>query len=362
MRIWFFIFLLLPIFANVYVLWHVYRILPFVPWVKWSVVALMIVAFLLLFVGIFSGRMNMPFSLSVVIYEIGTSWIFILLYLLMIFLVLDIGRLVHLVPASLLVNSMKGSAAIALVVLGVFVYGNIHYNSKYRKELTIKTEKKLSRPYNVVMLSDLHVGYHNRKAELERWVEMINTEHPDLVLIAGDIIDNSTAPLEYQNMAENFRNIKAPVVACLGNHEYLSGTPNAQRFFDEAGITLLRDSIVEWEELTIIGRDDRSNPGRKSIRQLLGEIPTTSFTILLDHQPYNLNEAEEAGIDFQLSGHTHRGQVWPISWITDALYECSFGEWQRGKTQYYISSGMGIWGGKFRIGTRSEYVVATIDN
>jgi len=73
-------------------------------------------------------------------------------------------------------------------------------------------------------------------------------------------------------------------------------------------------------------------------------------------------EAQQAGIDFQLSGHTHHGQVWPISWITDAIYEQAFGPLQKGNTQYYISSGLGIWGGKFRIGTRSEYIVGTLHN
>lgn len=81
---------------------------------------------------------------------------------------------------------------------------------------------------------------------------------------------------------------------------------------------------------------------------------------LLDHQPYHLEEAERAGIDFQFSGHTHDGQVWPISWLTRTMYEKSFGYTRRGSTEYYVSSGMGIWGPKFRIGTRSEYVVATL--
>jgi predicted MPP superfamily phosphohydrolase len=74
-----------------------------------------------------------------------------------------------------------------------------------------------------------------------------------------------------------------------------------------------------------------------------------------------LEEAQKAGIDFQFSGHTHRGQVWPLSWITDALYECSFGPLRKGDTDYYVSSGLGIWGGRFRIGTRSEYLVLTIE-
>ena len=93
MRFWFFVFLLLPILANVYILWHVYRILPLVAWAKWTVVGVMVAAFLMLFVGIFGSRWNMPFALNVVVYEIGTSWIMILLYLLMIFLIILISIL-----------------------------------------------------------------------------------------------------------------------------------------------------------------------------------------------------------------------------------------------------------------------------
>ena len=81
---------------------------------------------------------------------------------------------------------------------------------------------------------------------------------------------------------------------------------------------------------------------------------------MLDHQPYQLEEAEQAGIDFQFSGHTHRGQVWPVSWLTDAIFEKSWGRHVRGKTQYYVSSGLGIWGAKIRIGTRSEYLVLQV--
>jgi predicted MPP superfamily phosphohydrolase len=89
-------------------------------------------------------------------------------------------------------------------------------------------------------------------------------------------------------------------------------------------------------------------------------VDMSRYTILLDHQPCHLEEAECAMIDFQFSGHTHRGQIWPISWITDAVYEDAFGPLQKSGTQYYVSSGIGIWGGKFRIGTRSEYIVGRL--
>jgi hypothetical protein len=211
------------------------------------------------------------------------------------------------------------------------------------------------------MLSDLHLGYHNPRKELARWVDLINAENPDVVLIAGDVIDMSMRPLVEENMAEEMRRLEAPVYACLGNHEYYSSEPLAEQFYRDARIQLLRDTCLVVGDLCIMGRDDRTNLRRRNIDELARMADHTKYIILLDHQPYHLEEAEQAGVDFQLSGHTHRGQVWPISWITDALYECSFGSHQRGKTRYYISSGIGIWGGKFRIGTRSEYVVATLE-
>lgn len=229
-----------------------------------------------------------------------------------------------------------------------------------RRTIELTTDKRLERPVKVVMMSDLHIGYHNRRKELARWVNMINAEHADLILIAGDIIDGSMRPLIEENMASELRRLNAPVYACLGNHEYFSGEPQAQKFFADAGITLLRDSMVSVGQLCIIGRDDRSRLHRRSVAELMRRADRSKYTILLDHQPYHLDRAERAGVDFQLSGHTHHGQLWPISWITDHIYECAYGPWQRGNTKYYVSSGLGIWGGKFRIGTCSEYVVATI--
>jgi predicted MPP superfamily phosphohydrolase len=128
----------------------------------------------------------------------------------------------------------------------------------------------------------------------------------------------------------------------------------------EAGIRVLADSAAVASGIRVIGRDDRSNHSRKALQDIAPE--DSLFTIVLDHQPYHLEEAEQYGADFQFSGHTHHGQIWPGNWLTDAMYEKAFGEHRRGDTRYYISSGLGIWGGKFRIGTRSEYVVLRIKN
>ena len=353
------IFMLLPLLGNVYVLWHVWRILPFPSWAKVVVVMLMVFAFLLLFVG-FSRHVHLSMPLATVVYEIGTSSLFILLYLFMAFLLLDIGRWVHLVPATFLKNSWSGTLALTAFMFIIFLYGNIHYHQKVRQPLTLTTGKTLSRKMKVVMLSDLHLGYHNRRSEFAKWVDKINEEKADLILVAGDIIDKNIQPLEEQEMHQEFLRLNAPVVACLGNHEYYGGESNALLFYKKADITLLRDSVTTVGDLCIIGRDDRSNPKRKALSELMKGVDRTKYLVVLDHQPIQLEEAEQNGIDFQLSGHTHHGQVWPISWITESIYECAFGEWQRGNTRYYVTSGIGIWGGKFRIGTRSEYVVAEI--
>lgn len=359
---WMTAFTVLPFIGIAYTSWHVWHILPLANVWRWTVVTVGILLCMTMFLNFSRTIDRMPLGLATLTYEIGTSAIFVLLYLVITFLALDIARLVHLLPRSALYNNGYMSLAVLAFIIGVFVYGNIHYYNKVRQPLTLETEKMVGkRPLRIVMMSDLHLGYHNNRAELARWVDIVNKENPDLVLIGGDIIDMSVRPLIEEGMAEEFQRITAPVYACLGNHEYFSGEPQAQHFYADAGITLLRDSVANvGDNIVIIGRDDLTNRRRKSLTQLVGGIDRNRYVILLDHQPYNLEKAERAGIDFQFSGHTHHGQVFPLNFITDAIYECAFGSHQRGATHYYVSSGIGIWGGKFRIGTHSEYVVAEL--
>lgn len=356
---WMLIFWVLPLLGIVYIAWHVWSILPLAAGWKLAIITLGISCFVLLFLNFGRRFEHLPLPVSQALYEIGTSTIFVMLYLVILFLLLDLGRLVHIVPKSLLYHNWQSAVAICVLLFGIFLYGNLHYYNKVRVALDLVSSKPLPKTYKVVMVSDLHLGYHNTRKELARWVDMMNAEQPDFILIAGDIIDGSMRPLLEEKMAEEFHRLKAPAYACLGNHEHYAGNPKARQFIKDAGIHLLIDeAAVIDSSIVIIGRDDRMNMRRKPVKELVTD--KSRYTIVLDHQPYNLDHSEAAGVDFQLSGHTHRGQVWPISWITDAIYECSWGRYQRGNTQYYVSSGIGIWGGKFRIGTQSEYVVATI--
>ena len=103
--------------------------------------------------------------------------------------------------------------------------------------------------------------------------------------------------------------------------------------------------------------DDRSNTARRSLQELMAGIDKSNPIILLDHQPYKLTESEAAGVDLQFSGHTHRGQVWPMNWVTDHIYEQSHGYRQWGNSHIYVSSGLSLWGPPFRIGTESDMAV-----
>lgn len=360
MKMSFLLFLLLPVLAAVYVSWRVWHILPLAEVWKAGIVVLLWL-WLGLMIANFFVIDKMPLELGTVAYTVGNSWLFVLLYLFLAFLMLDLGRVVRLVPNSFLNASAVGTLSVFGFVAVLLTFGNVRYHNKVRIPLAQTTYKKLSKPLRIVMMSDLHLGYHNRRAEFSRWVDMVNEEHPDVILIAGDVIDISMKPLVDEDMAAEFRRLEAPVYACIGNHEYITGNAKARDFYRRAGINLLSDSVAVYGDLCIIGRDDYSNRRRKPLSDLMKAADTAKYMILLDHQPWHLEQAEQAGIDFQFSGHTHEGQVFPANLIVKAIYEKPYGGHQRGNTNYYISSGIGIWGGCYRIGTRSEYVVMELN-
>jgi hypothetical protein len=340
-----------------YVGWHLWRVTP-QGW-KMAVVGIFVLWMASLFVG-FAVNDRIPMTAASVLYEVGNTWLIAFLYLLLVFILADILTLIHVLPKTFLKDSIAGLGTVVGIVAVILTLGGFHYHHKYREEMTIVTDKPLEKPLTVVLASDLHIGYHNRKPELHRWVNLINAEKPDLILFGGDVIDLSLRPVIAGNFQEEFHKLEAPVMTVLGNHEFYSNLDGARQFFQDAGIQLLKDSVAHFKGLDIIGRNDRTGRDRADLKELAEGLE--GFTIVLDHQPYHLEEAEEAGIDFQFSGHTHRGQVWPLSWATDAMYEKAWGHHRRGNTQYYISSGLGIWGPKIRIGTRSEYLVLHITN
>jgi predicted MPP superfamily phosphohydrolase len=320
----------------------------------------MTLAFVAFFLSLGGLGNHLPMSLATALYEVGNSWLIILLYMAMLFGVLDLGLATHLIPRHFLRESVIGSLSVFVFLTALFTYAYAHFNHKVRVEMTLNTQGKVKKDVKLVLISDIHLGYHNRRSDLHRWLQQIMREKPDAILIAGDLVDGSIRPVNEEHSAEEFKQLPVPVYAILGNHDYYTGTQADLAFCRQAGIKVLRDSIAYFGDIAIVGRDDRTNPYRKSLKDIMQNVDRSKYIIEMDHQPYHLEEAEQNGVDFEFAGHTHYGQVWPISWITRAVYEDAVGPYRKGNTRYYVSSGLGIWGAKFRIGTQSEYVVAQL--
>lgn len=362
--------------ANFYVFHHIWIAMPPTTIGRTILVSFAIIAVSSFFISFLLGD-SMPVWLASALYKIGTAWLFIMMYFFIVMAVKDLfgltNKLFHFMPGDAITRYTKenwvGFGFMVGFIALVMVCGYLKYQWKVRAELLIQMYKTMgdsiqSKPLRIVGISDLHLGYGISKGEFEKWIETINAENPDIVFIAGDIIDNSVRPLNDGNYAESFSKIKAPlgIYTCLGNHEYISGLKESLDFLNKAGVRVLRDEVVLVDSsFYIVGRDDRSNPERKPLSELVENLDRSKPIFMIDHQPYHLEEAEANGIDFQLSGHTHQGQVWPISLITKKLYEKDHGFIKKGNTNIYVSSGIGIWGGKFRIGTQSEYVVVDIN-
>jgi predicted MPP superfamily phosphohydrolase len=250
-----------------------------------------------------------------------------------------------------------------LGVTGIaMIAGNYRFNHPSVVTLNLSTKNpRQNKVLTIVAASDIHLGISIDKKRLQSYVKMMNDQHPDIVLLAGDISDRSMIPVIKQNMLEEFSNIKAPmgVYAIYGNHEHYAETPTATAdYLKKAGIVVLRDSACLVDNsFYLIGRDDRTNQKRKTLKEIVKGLDMKYPRILMDHQPFHLEEAENNNIDLQLSGHTHNGQFFPINLIIKSFYELSYGYLKKGNTHYYVSSGLGLWGPQYRIGTQSELVV-----
>ncbi|OKP94878.1 metallophosphoesterase [Paenibacillus sp. P46E] len=221
-----------------------------------------------------------------------------------------------------------------------------------------------SAPLTIAVASDLHLGNIVGNRHLRRMVAEINRMKPDLILLAGDVLDDSIEPFIRNGMSEEIRKLKARhgVYAVLGNHEYYGGSiKQYTELMDSIGIKVLQDDVVDTAGLYIVGRKDKTAEsmeasGRKSVESLLEGLDLSRPVIMMDHQPTGFDIAAKAGVDVLLSGHTHRGQIAPNHWITKRLFELDWGYLRKDKMHVIVSSGYGTWGPPIRLASRSELI------
>ena len=315
-----------------------------------------------------------PCCFTGVITWIGSFWLAFMLYFIMIAIFIDFSRVVnyflHIFPQPFyddyrktkLIALFISMGAVSLVVAAGFINARI---PRIRKiDLHIPKVVTGSKSLNIVMASDIHLGTIIAKRKANRLVSAINSLDPDLVLFAGDVVDEDLAPVIKNNLGANLVKIKSRlgVYAVTGNHEYIGGAEPAVKYLQEHGITVLRDTaVLIGNRFWLVGREDRdksrfTGKNRKELAEIMQQVNRSCPIILMDHQPFHLEQALEQGVDLQLSGHTHHGQLWPFNYITGAMYELSCGYKQIGKTHFYVSTGFGTWGPPVRLGNRPEIV------
>jgi predicted MPP superfamily phosphohydrolase len=373
MALFFIIFLTVYTSLNFYVFirgWHVISAYPILK-------PIYAVLFLIIAYGYVLAKVLYKF-LSPLAYDIllgvGAIWFAFLAYFLLSLLLIDIVRLFngwfHFLPAIITDNYENAKKIIAIVVIalvGLIVFlGNLNKRNIEIRTLEIAIPKGESNldELSIVLASDIHLSPIDGEKLLVRIVDKINSINPDIVLLAGDIVDDKAKVLEERRIGESFRRLKSKygVYSITGNHEFINEVDSCVRFAEKFGIKFLRDSYELIDSsFYLIGREDTSMPQftgkpRKSLEEIIKTISANYPKILLDHTPFKLEQAQQNGIDLQLSGHTHHGQIWPANIITKMIYEISWGYKKKGNTHYYVSSGAGTWGPPVRTGSSSEIV------
>lgn len=255
---------------------------------------------------------------------------------------------------------------IILFVLAILigVYGIANANNVRITRLNIKLNN-LSDSWKgktAVWISDIHLGQVRGESFSQQIVNKIDNLNPDIVFIGGDLFDGVAA--DYNKLAEPFLKLNPPLGTYFitGNHEEFDGKEKFIEAAESANMKILDNQLINKDGIQIIGVDYRDTSNLESFRKTLADLNLDKDkpAILLKHSPYYVEESEKAGVDLQLSGHTHQGQIFPIQYISRLIfYGYEFGLHKLGDLLIYTSSGAGTWGLPFRLGTTPEIVQIT---
>ena len=363
--------------ANYYIFIRGWQTLPDIMFLKSIYISLFILFVFAFIIGRFTDHISLTVLNHFFIW-IGSFWLGAMLYFFLTVLVVDLIKLsnygFHFLPIQE-TNVYSKIKFLALIVsIGItamlLFFGFINANKTRITRLEIHTDKIISdkETLKIVAVTDIHLGTLIGKGRLIKLTELVNKQNPDIIILAGDILDEIQTPILHENIGEPLRKLYAPMgtFAITGNHEYIGGINRAVKYIESLGIRLIRDTSIEiGDKLVLIGREDKdikrfTGKSRKTKEELMANIDISKFLVLLDHQPFELQKTVDLKIDLQISGHTHHGQLWPFNYITDAVYELSYGFLKKGSTHFYVSSGFGTWGPPIRIGTIPEIAVITI--
>ena len=304
---------------------------------------------------------------------IGSFWFGFMLYLFLGALLWDIARLGNWIagavpPESALYGRIRAGAALSTVAVAtlIVITGYINTLNPHIRNIVIDIPKRANGRacLDIALATEIHLGTIISNSRVQRMIDMINAIRPDVVLLGGHIVDEDLKPVIEHNTGDLLDTIRSRygTFAVTGNHEYIGGVNAACGYLAKHGVTFLRDEarLIDGS-FYLVGREDRSigqfsGKRRLPLEAIIDKLDRKLPLIMMDHQPIHLSDAADNGIDLQLSGHTHHGQLWPASIVTRMIYEVSYGFKKIGGTNVYVSGGYGTWGPPARVGIRPEIV------
>jgi len=365
--------LVVHLIFNIYVFVRGWQLLPPRKTYRIPYTALFAVELLLYLIG-FIFNVSLPEPLLKPILLLGTTWMLLIGYTCAFLLIYDLLRWlgkkrsrIRKLHLDSLRNRRMYFLTVFIIVVLMLSWGSCRFYHPVVTELNLKVNKKVEGldKLRVVMVADMHAGYLIDRPVLKIYIDRIMEQNADIILIPGDIIDYDLPPLVKQNMHEEFRRLSAPygVYAATGNHEYrLNAEEKIAWLSEKAGLNVLRDEYVKIDDkFYIIGREDDYAPVRKSLAAIMEGVDRNLPLIVLNHEPHLLSEESEQKIDLALYGHTHNGQLFPYNILINWIYEVGHGYKKKDNTHVYVTSGIGLSGPQYRIGTISEIVVVNLE-
>lgn len=296
-------------------------------------------------------------------YQVASILTGVVLYLLMSFLLIDMVKLF--VPLKPLIFGII-SFSLTLLVSGYGIWNS--YQTRLRTiEIPVKglTEEK-----TILHMTDIHLGHFRARPFLEKLVSIGKPTEPDMVVITGDLFDGKIQ-LKKENLTP-LKDFSVPVFFVEGNHDHYSGVVEIKQYLRETGVLVLQNEVEIYNGIQLVGLDhmraDAEAPrmhsiqNRATIQEVLDklEIQSDIPSVLLHHSPDGVEYANAKNIDLYLSGHTHAGQLFPVTIMNDLIFKYNRGLSSFNGTSIFVSNGAGTFGPPMRVGTRSEVVLVKL--
>ncbi|MCL2650203.1 MAG: metallophosphoesterase [Candidatus Azobacteroides sp.] len=370
--LFFFRSIFIQIFLNAFISYRIWKSRDLSKFWKYALITIYVAEALMYFTGLLAMH-KLPVEIFGIIVKISGIWSIYQIYLTTLILTFDL--VFYLKRSSnyfykFREKQIRRVKITCFLCINIFIWISLvvsyhnflnpivkKYDFSFNNRNSVQTCK-------ILIASDLHLGYIINKRMLNKYVDLINSQHPDIIVFIGDLIDWDMRPLIETGMQDDLRKIKASkgVYFVTGNHEYkLVDIETKLDWIAESGMTILKDTIENIDnKLWLIGRDDKDNKKRKSMDELMKGFDTSKPCIMLAHRPSDIKDACEYNIPLNICGHTHAGQIFPANLFYRLFFSRSYGWSDKNGCCSYTTSGLGVSGFPLRSGSRCEVVVFNI--